>query len=356
MKVMKSRIVFWGFFSLDYKAMETYLEQMSAEGWQLERVGKYTAKFRATEPQDLKYYVDVFKDGGPLNPERDAEDYRSLCEESGWNFVTSHDYLQFFSAPRNTDPTPLQTDETIEQKIVETTLWPRELGGIVMFFVILLMARSQLSGKYAYNNLLTSIGVVGTYVYPLLAVPMFFVGVYTLAWILRARHNIKQGLPRKTTSLKSARARAFAFHGVVLPLLLLIALALLADAFVMPRIVATALLPVGVGLTFLLFKKRLKQSTTTLRRSKAIVTVLLIISTLGTIAVGNLLITGLGSSETQARIPSSLPILMFADLAEPDDVGGHVVSNAFKRGMSPLVPTHYDYWEVSDTNKGMRMK
>src|SRR5690554_3677258 len=82
----KTKRVFWGFFSLDYKAMETYLEEMAENGWMIEKVGRMTAKFRAIEPQKLKFFVDVFKGGGPLTPEKtkEAEEYRRLCQESGW--------------------------------------------------------------------------------------------------------------------------------------------------------------------------------------------------------------------------------------------------------------------------------
>jgi len=121
----KTKRVFWGFFSLDYKAIETYLEEMAEKGWMLEKVGRTTAKFRAIEPQKLKFYVDVFKEGGPLTPEKskEAEEYRRLCQESGWTFITSQDYLQFFYSDGDMEPVPIQTDEVIEHKIVETTIW-----------------------------------------------------------------------------------------------------------------------------------------------------------------------------------------------------------------------------------------
>ena len=102
----KTKWVFWGFFSLDYKAIEIYLEEMAEKGWMIEKVGRLTAKFRAIEPQKLKFYVDVFKEGGPLTPEKtkEAEVYRKHCYELGWIFITSQDYLQFFYADGDKDP------------------------------------------------------------------------------------------------------------------------------------------------------------------------------------------------------------------------------------------------------------
>lgn len=106
MKKNKIKRAFWGFFSLDYKAVEIYLEEMAEKGWMLEEVGRITAKFKAIEPKKLKFYVDVFEGGGPLTPEItiEAVEYRNLCQESGWNFITSQDYLQFFYAEEDKKP------------------------------------------------------------------------------------------------------------------------------------------------------------------------------------------------------------------------------------------------------------
>jgi hypothetical protein len=118
--------------------MGEYLEEMAEKGWMIEKVGHYMAKFRAVEPKRLKFYVDVYEEGGPLTPEKteESEEYRKLCQESGWTFITSLDYLQFFYADRDSEPVPIQTDEEIEQKIIEFTLWKKELFGIFMLLAI----------------------------------------------------------------------------------------------------------------------------------------------------------------------------------------------------------------------------
>ena len=160
----KSKTVFWGFFSLDYKAMETYLEDMARKGWMLEKVGRITAKFKAIEPRNLKFYVDVFKEGGPLTPEntREAQEYRNLCQDSGWNYITSQDYLQFFYAEADSDPVPIQTDPALEQKIVQSTLWKHELLSIIatLLVIVFLMAKFY---PLKYTSLLYFTGVTVTF-------------------------------------------------------------------------------------------------------------------------------------------------------------------------------------------------
>jgi len=84
-----------------------------------EKIGQHIAKFRAIEPQKLKFYVDVFIKGRTLTPDNNEElvEYRRLCQESGWTFITSQEYLQFFYADGDSEPVPIQADEEIEQII-----------------------------------------------------------------------------------------------------------------------------------------------------------------------------------------------------------------------------------------------
>ncbi|MDD2481808.1 MAG: DUF2812 domain-containing protein, partial [Lutispora sp.] len=165
----KTKRVFWGFLPLDYKAIETYLEEMAEKGWMLEKVGAWAAKFRAIEPQKLKFYIDVFKEGGPFAPEntKEAEEYRNLCLESGWSFITSRDYLQFFYAEGDDNLTSIQTDEVLEQKIVESTLWRGQLISVIICTIFAIKAMS-LYFPPRYKFLLSFVGVAGMLLFPLL--------------------------------------------------------------------------------------------------------------------------------------------------------------------------------------------
>lgn len=63
---------------------------------------------------------------------------------------------------RTKNPVPVQTDEVVEQKNVETTLWRSELVGMVLFFILAGIALVRLF-PIRYNNFLSFSGVVGTY-------------------------------------------------------------------------------------------------------------------------------------------------------------------------------------------------
>lgn len=357
----KTKRIFWGFFSLDYKAVETYLEEMAEKGWMLEKVGRMTARFKAIEPHELKFYVDVFKEGGPLTPEKtkEAEEYRRLCQESGWTFITSQDYLQFFYADGDMDPVPIQTDEVLEQKIVETTIWRGELLSIFVFSIIAVMALVRYF-PINHNNLLSYVGVAGTFLFPILCIFMLASTVYGFFWILKARRNIKRGLPLEKPTLKSARRRVIAFHGPALTIGMILILALIVDAFSMPHIVGLSLLGpvigigVGVGLRYFIKKKGTEKKDSVLYVTLAFIAGMILIA----IANSLLINRPIDNNFREDTIPERYPVVRMEELLEGSKQG-RLVSREFNSGISPITPKHYNYWETRDINgkaEGLRIK
>ena len=261
----KSKYVIWGFFSLDYKAMEAYLEDMAKKGWMLEKVGRITAKFKAIEPQNLKFYVDVFKEGGPLTPEntREAQEYRAA--KIRWNYITSG-LPSVFYAEADSDPVPIQTDQALEQKIVQSTLWKHELLSIIvtLFVIVFLMVKFY---PLKYTSLLRFTGVTAALLLPLLGLPVLFTAVYYLIWMLRARNNIKKGLAIEKPTLKAARKRSRVYHIPIYAYGVIFLLAVIADAFFLPGIILVLFLPlvvgtgIGMGIRYMIKKKPWRKVT-----------------------------------------------------------------------------------------------
>lgn len=347
----KSKTVFWGFFSLDYKAMETYLEDMARKGWMLEKVGRITAKFKAIEPRNLKFYVDVFKEGGPLTPEntREAQEYRNLCQDSGWNYITSQDYLQFFYAEADSDPVPIQTDQALEQKIVQSTLWKHELLSIIatLLVIVFLMAKFY---PLKYTSLLRFTGVT-VFLLPLLGLPVLFIAVHYLIWMLRARNNIKKGLAIEKPTLKAARKRSRVYFIPIYFYGFIFLLAVIADAFFLPGIILVSLLPlvvgtgIGMGIRYMIKKKAVEKSDAV----TFVIVAIIILLFIGPVTVS--LLTKIETSRTNRidTIPEGYPVFTLYDLTEGAEQG-KLISREFSPGMSPLTPKHYSYWETRDIN------
>ncbi|WP_313340213.1 DUF2812 domain-containing protein [Sedimentibacter sp.] len=355
----KTKRVFWGFFSLDYKAMAEYLEEMAEKGWMLEKVGRITAKFRAIEPRKLKFYVDVFKEGGPLTPEEteESEEYRKLCQESGWTFITSQDYLQFFYADGDSEPVPIQTDEEIEQKIVELTLWKSELLGIFILSLIAVWVFFRLF-PISDTNLISFTGFTGTFLFPVLYTFSAIPAVYSIIRIIKARKNIKRGLPIEKPTLKSARRRIMAFHVPVRLIALFYVLSIIGDAFFRPDIVSMALLGPGVGLTigfglrYIIKKKSIKKENSVLY-----VIIAMIIAVVFINIVGPFVLEKNEEIYITDSIPKGYPAVSIEEILNTQH--GSSIQREFKPGMSPVTPKYYEYFEKSEVNgsvKRMRIK
>ena len=356
----KTKRVFWGFFSLDYKAMGEYLEEMAEKGWMVEKVGRYTAKFRAIEPKKIKFYVDVFKEGGPLTPEKteSSEEYRRLCQESGWTFITSLDYLQFFYAAGDSEPVPIQTDEEIEQKIVEHTLLKSELRGILIFSImaVFILVRNI---PVKYTNLLSFTGVTSTFLFPILCIFTAIPAVYSIIWMIKARRNIRSGLSITKPTLKSARRRIRAFYGSSWIVLLIFVLSFIIDSSYKPEIMAYVLLCPAIGAIFGLSIRYLVKNNKISEDSvlNYIVIGIIIIIIFMQVAVPSIFEKTEDIYKVDS-VPKDYPIITLKEVSkEPSQRGD--LRKEFKHGMSPVIPKHYTYYEYEnfgDSAKSINIK
>ncbi|MFA9423534.1 MAG: DUF2812 domain-containing protein [Sedimentibacter sp.] len=347
----KCKWVFWGFFSLDYQVMKTYLEEMAEKGWMLEKVGRSIAKFRAIEPQKLKFYVDVFKEGGPLDPEKteESEAYRSLCKESGWIFITSHVYLQFFYADEDSVIIPIQTEEALEQKIMEHTLLKNELRGIIIFSVIAAYIIIKILPRW-YTILLSFTGVTGAFLLPILYIFAVVPAAYNIIRILKARSNLKKSLPIEKPTVESARRRMIIFYCSSWIIQLLLVLSFIVDAFFRPATVVFALLGPGVGMIvglgsrYYIKKKATKREDGLLAIIVAVIVVIIFMYT-----IGSFIIEELDDTYKVTLIPEGYPIITMEEISkEPSQISS--LTKEFKPGSSPVTPKHYTYWESVNVN------
>lgn len=344
----KTKRVLWGFYSLDYKAMEEYLEKMAEKGWMPVKIGKFIAKFRAIEPQKLKFYVDVFKKGGTLTPEDNEEvvEYRKLCQESGWTFITSQEYLQFFYADGDNEPVPIQTDKDIEQKIVEHTLLRRELSSIFIVLIAYLFVLAS-SLPINYIHLLSFVGVTITFLFPIFFILSAISAVYSIIWTVNARRKIKHGLPITKPTLKGARRRIIIFNGSAWIILLTIVLAFIADAKFKPHNILLSVLGpiigslIGSSFRYLVKKNKIKKSNIAFN-----LVVTLIISVIFVFIVSSFIMEKSEDIYRTDSIPENYPIITLEEITKVSSQGS--VNIEFKPGMSPIVPIHFTYWEYEN--------
>jgi hypothetical protein len=174
--------------------------------------------------------------------------------------------------------------------------------------------------------------------------------LYSIIWMVRARKKIKDGLPLKKPTLKSARRRIMAFNVPFWITIFFFILAFIGDALFDFKKVALALLgpvvgsAIGIGIRFFIKKKSTKKEDSIQYVVISVIIIIIIIPIL------NSLITG---SSTVAykidSIPEGYPIVVLEEILEESNKDS-VLSREFEPGMSPIVPRHYDYWEKIDIN------
>lgn len=237
----------------DQKAMESYFEEMAAQGWMLESIKNNWFCFRKTEPQKRKFCVDIFPSGVLESPENcRTDEYIVLCEDSGWEYVTGTKIWKVFSADAGQKTIPLQTDPAVEAEALKKT-FRKEFGWLAVSILSFLFLCGANLRAANFQFLFSNSGVMSILFFP----------AYVL-WLLlwcgeiciryrKAQKILRIGQPLPASSMRAVRRRNRAFFVPMAVLLLLMILAAVSDAlvtgftglfiFLLPSVLVLAVIP-----------------------------------------------------------------------------------------------------------------
>ncbi len=226
----KYKRVLWVFMELDYKAMESYLEEMAMKGWMLKKMNKVFATFEMISPKKIHFTVDIFEKAGALMREEkeDAGKYRSLYEETGWSFIDSKRQLQFFCSEAEERPPSIRTNLETEKRMVSSSLWKRQVGGnlyTLLLFSGFIFFLYPIGIESFQSN--TSLAIVA--VLPVFLISTLINLVYLFVWRYRMKKSVKKGEVISTPDYRKARTKAWMLNGLPVILALLVLIALLMD-------------------------------------------------------------------------------------------------------------------------------
>lgn len=128
----------------DTRYLSQKLETMAKEGWKLTNVNAFLT-FKRCKPEDLKFEIDYLDTNMALTSNEDPTviNYIQLCEESGWDYRGNHGPLFIFSAPKDKEVTPLQTDKELMHQIITSSIIKNNLYFLV--FPILFLFNNGLT-------------------------------------------------------------------------------------------------------------------------------------------------------------------------------------------------------------------
>ncbi len=338
------------FTLLDYKAMEEYFEIQAAKGWMLQKINSFTMEFKKTEPQSIKFAVDVFPYISTFDSynSQAIKDYRELCKKTGWTYVTSSNKLQVFYTEDMESYIPLQTDPEEEERIIKKAFYSPEVLLMFILFPILFLSLGGLF-PFQYDKLFVNSDIVRTIMLPLLLIPVSVYVIYYGLWFWRAKHNVKEGLSLPKTSVKSAVFRgrfALIISGIALAIYIAAIIVDAVNGHPVPLFfLVIPVTGVGVGLWF---RKKGLASNRSRRNNIAIFMFLIIgIATLFTIFLFNVIGTQINIAHNLVGISSEVPNGYKVIRLEDFGLEENPEIKAFSKKSSIIVPESYEYHEVS---------
>ena len=122
------------FERFDYESIERHLEEMAAQGWLLEKIDPFWEYVQA-EPQKRKYAVTYVTDYSYGVLTESQQELDLLCEQAGWQRVTSWDSVQIYSSTA-ANPVPIETDEWARMETIKKAILSNQSNDILLIIML----------------------------------------------------------------------------------------------------------------------------------------------------------------------------------------------------------------------------
>jgi len=329
----------------DTKTLEQHFTRMAEQGWMIEKIGLFTHRYRAVEPCKKCFFVDLLPQITAFDyPENeDAQDYRSICEESGWDFIAANKQLHVFCADgENPAPMPIHTDNAIQAKIYLKACRKYELPWLL--YALFMFWFSSPIGK-GVELFLSNISLFMAIGYCFFLIGFIWTFGFVLRWYMRTRKSAKNDmpLPKVNYNLSKLRNKVFLVGIVVFLVCMITGIVLEIVGGMSLIILPMMLIPISaVGVGFWV-----RRQIDTKRRTRAanigffiIVIVVMELVLLGAMGV---VVNGIISSPLHSDSLDNRPVLTLNDVGITDAPSSY---NTRIKG-TVAVPVDYEHWEIN---------
>ena len=325
----------------DMKNLEEHYSEMAEKGWLIDKIGLFTHRYRAVEPCRKRFFVDFLPQITAFDyPENeDAQDYRMICEASGWYFLTANKQFHVFCADaENIVPVPIHTDNSIHAKIYLKACRKYELPWF-LYTILMLWFVFRNIGTQALLSNIRLFAIIGSFFF---SIGFIWTMGIVIRWYIRTRKAAKSNLPMPIVNRQLARIRKTSFAiGSMLCLVSLIIGVTLEVIGGMPAtlifIIFIPLVGFGVGLW-------IRRQIDTKRRTRAgnVGLTVAVFIVMIVVIIGGMVFTimnmrfSLSSDSLDNR-----PVLTLSDVGVTTSPNH---SNTLVRG-TIAVPVDYEHWE-----------
>lgn len=329
----------------DLKSLEPHFAQMAEKGWMIEKIGLFTHSFIAVPPCKKRFFVDILPQitmfDYPDNMQ--AQDYRRLCEESGWSFVTASKQFHVFCAEENApDPVPIHTDNKIQAQIYLKASRKSELlaMGYALFTIVFLTLMQLLtSGIEIFLSDLATFQMIGN---------VFFLAGYTwvvgfiLSWHNKTKKSAELDLPMPKVDYRLSRIRGKVLVVCIVLYLLCLLTGVILESFGgMPLgFLSILIIPVVAFLVGLWLRRRIDTRNRDRKTNKRMFILTMVVLEIVFLSLVGFVVWKTLSTGRDEETLDDRPAITLRNIGITD------VKNSNTRiDGSVAVPIHYTYWE-----------
>lgn len=201
----KRKVKILGLNEWNIEEQEAWFIDMASQGWQLERLGLWTATFVEASPQEISYRIEIAKKNHGMEEER-----IQLYDDAGWDYVTSRRFVYVFREKKVNEAVEIHTDQTLQAasiEILKKSIWKNGIA-VILFTISLLLLYlymfHHLTSAYLLSNqVIRDILIIFVYLYLIFQYISGIIHITTLMKKLRKgiglQHNFhyKQKINRK---------------------------------------------------------------------------------------------------------------------------------------------------------------
>ncbi|MCM1988334.1 DUF2812 domain-containing protein [Oceanirhabdus seepicola] len=335
----------------EYKILEEYFEKMAAKGWMLKEYKKSIMVFEEIEPKELDFNVSLFYNTTPFDyPDHEKDnEYRELCEESGWTFCASNQLYQVFCKEKNQEAIPIHTDSSEEFTIIKKTYMKTELISMIALLPIICLGFFHIL-KFDYEDILSNgdlFNIISPFFLFIIIISTHF---YPVFWLIKNKSNISKGKELYFSTNKGKLGRDILMWSLIGIYFIMLVFMVFTD---IPHIsfILIAFAPMVIGILIgsycvKRFKTKKRSRTHNILFFIGGIILSFVLTMLVLIGGIRMMISSDFMDKKNETPPEHMRVLKLSDFTEIDSIKR---TRLYKKS-SIFVPISFSYYEIADKN------
>ena len=171
---------------------ESWFSDMAKEGLHFHSMGKYFARFKKGEPQEMEYRIEV------TSTKAISDDQISMYEENGWDYISSFDRFHVFASPKSRHAVEIHTDPAEQFFTLQTLNKKLIFNSIIVLLLSLLIIGMNVAVWFLDNTPVLQLvkgHVLQQTILSFFILYSVYLTIKGMLSILALRKQLKNGIP-----------------------------------------------------------------------------------------------------------------------------------------------------------------